>query len=188
MAWNLGLLGGAAGGVAGAYNHLETTVLATAASSVTFSGLASYASDGYKHLQIRASTRSATTGSANQGYITFNGDTTVANYSRHSYQSTGVTDVPKNWGSGWPQVTLNSATGYDSNGFSVSVIDIINPFDSNQNTIVKSTNGMIQPTNLFYISNYMGAWLNTASVTSLTVFENNQNQDAKTRFSLYGWK
>jgi hypothetical protein len=79
----LGILSAAgAGGVGATYELIESQILGSNQSSITFSSLATYAST-YKHLQIRAAGK----GSGNSFEETnvnlrFNGDT-GSNYSAH---------------------------------------------------------------------------------------------------------
>ena len=81
----------AAGGVVGvdAFDLLETQTLGTAAASVTFSSLSTYAAD-YQHLQIRMVAKSADGVSSNLRdlRIQVNADT-AANYAAHVLRETG---------------------------------------------------------------------------------------------------
>jgi hypothetical protein len=77
--------------------------------------------------------------------------------------------------------TANQAT----NAFAPSVIDILDPYSTTKNKTVRSLQGLQGTTN-----NAMelrsGLWINTASVTSISLTVPTDNFAAGTRFSLYG--
>ena len=117
---------GAGGGAVGDYELIETTILGSAASSVTFSSLDTYAST-YKHLQIRAVVRASAAGDRVNGSWRMNGDT-GSNYAAHHLLGTGSTVVSSalttqnraNRAMGDATVPGSSAT---ANSFGAIVID-----------------------------------------------------------------
>jgi hypothetical protein len=170
-------------------DFLEEVVLTTSASSVTFSGLASYATAGYKHLQIRAVVRES---SAAVGYtnseLRFNGDT-GSNYSWHYLAGKGSsvlsTDAPNQ-----PNVRLQSfapGDGSPSGVFGAGVIDILDFASTSKNKTVRALHGALTSTNTG-IHLTSGAWYNTGAVTSINFAIGSNSFLAGTRFSLYGSK
>ena len=159
-----------------AYELIETTILGSAASSVTFSSLATYASD-YKHLQIRSA--SLVNSSGNAASLRLNGDT-AANYSRHylegggsSVNSSGGANTDNMYYAYWPAGSTTRAHA--------AVVDIVDAFSTTKFKTVKSLNGQAPG----LISLYSGNWRNTAAVTSVTIASAN-NFLTGSRFSLYG--
>ena len=176
----------AAAGGAGAYDLLETQVLTSNASSVTFTGLGSYSD--YKHLQIRAVTRNArTVGGHERILLRFNSDT-GNNYATHRLRGTG---------SGVSSLANSSTNkiyaGYsprESSGseFSANVIDILDFSSTNKNTTVRALAGFDSPSGN-YIGLFSGLWNDTSAVTSITFTDDGGDDfQANTRFSLYGIK
>jgi hypothetical protein len=179
----LGILSaaGAGGAVAGSYDLLETQILGSNQSSVVFSSLGTYSST-YKHLQIRL-VANCTTSAANQ-FLRVNGDS-GNNYAWHYLEGSGSAVFSGGGGSlnyiGW------GVTNADSNNFTASVIDILDPFSTTKNTTVRSFTGSARA-NPNWVGLYSGAWFNTASVTSISLGFGVQNLLTNSRFSLYGLK
>jgi hypothetical protein len=184
--WFFGYLGAAGGGGGTlAFDLLETTTLTTATSTVTFSGLGSYASD-YDHLQVRFVTRTNRNSSADVVIMTLNGDT-GSNYSWHSLGGNGGA-VESTAGSS--QVKINTvvvaATFSQGSAMGAGVLDILDFGNTNKNTTVRGLGGNTNGNDVKLIS---GAWYNTAAVTSITLDQNiGTTFDSTSRFSLYGIK
>lgn len=171
----LGILAAAgfapAGG--GSYDLLETSILSSSAASVTFSNLGNYASD-YQHLQIRTVLQSTTGVTIS---LRMNGDT-GSNYTFHRLEGNG-SSVYSNAGTGRNNIALGTSSDTGSI-FSPFVVDILDPYQSKNKTVrsFARANG---------VGLYSGMWINTASLTSLTIFaETGQNLVTNSRFSLYG--
>lgn len=187
----LGILNSQAAGVsAGAYDLLETQVLTSSASSVTFTGLGSYTD--YKHLQIRAVGRSNNSG--NRFRLTglrLNGDS-GSNYSYHDLYGNGSSVISSsNTGSSNIPVLAINGSASTSNAFGVAVIDLLDFSSSSKNTTIKSLTGFhdaAQP--IYRVMLRSGVWLNTAAVTSITMGDLLGGYDwaVGSRFSLYGVK
>jgi hypothetical protein len=182
----LAVAGAGAPAAAGAYDLLETTVLGSAAASVTFSSLDSYSN--YKHLQIRLAAQSSRTAfDIDEVDLTFNSDT-GANYAYHNLYGEGSSVL-----SGGAYSVNSIAIGQVStsltsaNAFSSNVIDILDFNSSSKNTTVRSLSGMIGTTR-YRARLSSGVWLNTASVTSIRLLCGSANFVAGSRFSLYGIK
>jgi len=176
----LGILS-SAGGSLGAYELIESQILGSAAASVTFSGLATYASV-YKHLQIRATLRDA---SANSSWgFRFNGDTTTS-YARHDLNGNGssvTSGAGTSENAGFLGGGANSGSG--ANIFTALVIDILDPFSTTKNKTVRTFNGTSIPNNITLVSSL---WMKTDSATSFQVFSRfGTNVAANSRLSLYG--
>jgi len=176
----LGILNSqAAGGAAGAYDLLETTTLASSASSVTFSGLGSYSD--YAHLQARWTGRNGSAGGA--VYMRFNGDT-GANYVQHQLYGNGsIAQSGYNDGQSllsWNMADSNTA----SNVFTSYVMDILDFANSNKLTTGRSVYGRTEQPVVAVISHL---WKNTSPVTSI-VFLGGPTFAAGSRFSIYGIK
>jgi hypothetical protein len=76
-----------------------------------------------------------------------------------------------------------SATGV----FTPFVIDILDPYSTTKNTTVRAISGVVGNENRIRIGS--GLWVNTASLTSVTMFSTSGiNLVSGSRFSLYGIK
>lgn len=169
-----------AGGVAGTYELIETQILGSSQSSITFSNLGTYSST-YRHLQIRYTARNSSTN--NQTFIRFNADT-GSNYARHILYGDG--------NSVRSEATTSQTSGYvgqvfpstgTANGFAAAVIDILDVY-GNKNKTVRSLSGEVgSPA---YVTLHSSLWMSTASVTSITLLTSGNNYVANSRFSLYG--
>jgi hypothetical protein len=179
----------AASGVsAGSFDLLETQVLGSSTSSVTFSSLSSYAST-YQHLQIRYTARSSNSGTANDGlWLRFNSDS-GSNYAWHRLEGNGSTVVS---GAGtsqtWILMGITPRSGNTANIFTAGVCDILDPFETTKNKTIRSLHGVTGTGNpgVFLGS---GMRMNTEAVSSLTLLPDaGQNFVSASRFSLYGIK
>jgi len=182
MSFGLGFWA-AAGGVAVAtdYELISTTLLGSTTASVTFdvSTLTSY-----KHLQLRTAARSNRASTEDALFVRFNGDT-AGNYSSHWMEGRGssVTSGAQTNGTGII-IDIVTAASSTANVFSASVADILDGFATTKNKTVRSLCG----TSIPIVSLQSGAWRNTNSVTSLTIYAGNGSLVSGSRFSLYGIK
>jgi hypothetical protein len=180
-----GILSAAGAGVeAGDYELIESEILGSAASSVTFSNLGTYSSN-YKHLQLRIVGR--TNGVNAFPGIRFNGDTGT-NYLNHILRGRGadVTSLAEldRTNAVLGPLTADSAV---ANSFGAIVFDLVDAYGSKFKT-GRSLSGRVT-TDANEISLRSQLWRNTDSITSLTIV-NNFSDDfvAGSRFSLYGIK
>lgn len=175
----LGILNSQAAGAggAGAYDLLETTVLTSSASSVSFTGLGDYSD--YKHLQLRIV---GTLNISTQSQLRFNSDS-GSNYSWHYV-----------WGRG-DSVTIfgaGSQTQIAFNNFGVSpqvstsIVDILDFSSSSKNTTIRALSGGAAADATTRVALYSGGWYNTSAVTQFEILGNTRSYDIGTRFSLYG--
>jgi hypothetical protein len=175
---------GAGVGVAGDYELIETSILTSSASSVTFSNLGTYSST-YKHLQIRAvarSTRSGETDSIMAARI--NGVT--SGYFVHELQGNG-SSVNSSASTSQTSMRIGIVTAANStaNAYGATVIDILDPYSTTKNKTFRALTGQ---TNLDRIRLSSGSLALTNSTTEITLLDQFANFVAGSRFSLYGLK
>jgi hypothetical protein len=179
----LGFLAGS-GAVASDYELIETQILGSSTPSITFSNLGTYSST-YKHLQIRAVTRSNTSGGAGAMQVRLNGDT-GANYAWHRLGGYGSNPVQSGAGTSQTFMGIGFIVYSDqpANVFGASVLDILDPYSTTKNKTVRSFAGVPNTIEL-----RSGAWFNTNSVTSVLIKPDGSETFAiGSRFSLYGIK
>jgi hypothetical protein len=176
----------AASGVSGgAFDLLESTVLTGTQASVQFTNLTTKYAASYQHLQLRTTSRTNVGTNFGEWFLTLNGDT-ANNYAHHqlrvsgtalaSEASTSRANMP------FGQVP-GSGGGSPANVFGAQVVDIIDPFETKNKTL-RSFGGRVFSGNE-WIGLHSGLWMNTASVTSITLTANGSFVSG-TRFSLYG--
>jgi hypothetical protein len=180
------------GAAQGTFELIETTVLGTAASSVTFSGLATYAAT-YEHLQVRWVAKSTRAGNQTDMFWQANGDTTQANYRAHLLIGNGSTVASQDFGSAsiYFGGIMNGlpASAY-TNEFAVGVTDILDPYSTNKNKTVRTFRGVSATVNSAAgdLGLASGVYLSTSSLTSFTFKDRLANFSIGSRFSLYGIK
>lgn len=175
----LGTSGGSSSGTA--YESISTAVGTGSSAVITFSSIPST----YKHLQIRAVARRATSG----GLYTmqFNSDT-AANYARHSLIGDGTTASASGTAS-----TTSIYGGYASNDASIvgaTIIDILDYASTTKNKTTRvfngiDTNGAGFVTGVVYLQS--GLWNSTAAISTITITAA-ANFTTETQFALYGIK
>jgi hypothetical protein len=181
MPFGLGFFATAgAGGAAGSFDLLETQVLTGSAASVTFSSLGTYSST-YQHLQIRFVVNG--TSSPFRNRLRFNGDS-ATNYATHLLFGSG-SSVSSAAGTSTTEMALTSG-GNTTNAFSPGVIDILDPFETTKNKTIRHLGGSIGGNTEITLSS--GVWLNTASITSISIRPDSGSYIANSRFSLFGIK
>jgi len=167
------------------FDLLETTTLATSASSVTFSGLAAYAAD-YKHLQIRMVARSSVVSSNQNVGLTFNGDT-GANYSTHDMEGSGGGGVGSGGGASITSIRAAQVVGTTvADTWPSAVIDILNFSSSSKYTTTRTVNGWAGSMSRVFLRS--GSWQNTSAITTLTLTDGGGGFIAGSRFVLIGVK
>lgn len=175
------------GAAAGSYDLLETQVLGTTASSVTFTGLGSYSD--YKHLQIRLASRNARiVGGSERLGLRMNSDTGT-NYSMHRLEGTGSTINSFNSSpSTRIYIGFNPRGAATDNEYGAAIVDILDFSSTNKYTTIRALGGGASTFDNRIVLN-SGAWMNTNAVTSLTFTDDGgDNFTAGSRFSLYGVK
>lgn len=172
---------------AGDYESIATvTVGSGGASSVTFSSIPST----YAHLQIRYTARQNTFGAL---WLTYNGDTSVNNYTTHRLFGDGTAVTSQGWGTGtFKQFVSGIAGNTDlANTFGVGVVDILDYANTSKFTTSRSLsgvdfNGFTPHSGQIFLSS--GLWVNTAAVTSILIEPQNPNFLQHSTFALYGIK
>lgn len=182
----LGILNAQAAGVASSFDLLETQVLNSAVTSVSFTGLDAYTD--YKHLQIRANVR-INEGATNlqDYYMRFNGSATGYAHHRligvgsgvYSYNQSATTNIE------FRQGGTNSSTTTGS--FAANITDILDFSSSTKNTTTRSLVGGFGNTNR-QIALSSGSWFNTSPVTSILFANYYGGFTAGCSFSIYGVK
>jgi len=179
--------GGAVGG--GDYELIESTILGTAQSSVTFSSLGTYSST-YKHLQIRFTARTSISFGGNQDDIScrFNGDS-GNNYAAHLLYGTGSSVTSTNVSSFNRGFLGSMPTAIEAaNVFGAGVIDFVDIYGSKNKTI-RSFAGNHTPNSPRWVGLASSLWNNTTAITSVQLFPSSgENFVAGSRFSIYGIK
>ena len=166
-------------------DFLEQVVLSTTASSVTFSSLGTYATAGYKHLQIRYLAR-ATAGTWIDLWVRLNGSSS-AEYARHQLRGTGSA-VNSESTTSQTQIHIGQAAQTaTTQAFYPGVIDALDFSSSSKNTTLKALSGYTAD-GYDDVRLVSGLWNNTSAVTSIQILTQSQSLAAGSRFSLYGSK
>ena len=171
---------------AGSYDLIETISLSSAASSVTFSSLATYAST-YKHLQVRMVVRNSGSTSNMPGtFMQFN-SVTSNSYAWHwlfgngsSVSSQAVTTTDK------MIAGRHTGGGLATDAFGASVVDILDPFVTTKNTTIRSLSGLATSLNHIHLAS--GVFLSTDAISSIKLLPEGLDFAANSRFSIYGLK
>lgn len=180
----------AAGAVgAGSFDLLETQVLTSAAASVTFSSLSTYAAD-YQHLQIRIAVRASGSANFENLFMRLNSDT-GSNYARHVLIGNG-SSVSSSASSSQSTINLGpvpAGNAQASGIFGAAVIDILDPYETKNKTI-RTLFGKHSPTGgETFVGLSSGLWMNTTSLTTVLLYpEFAAGFLTGSRFSLYGIK
>lgn len=183
----LGILNAQAAGAggAGAYDLLETTVLTTSASSVSFTGLDAYTD--YKHLQLRATDRASGALVSRNIALTFNSDST-ASYADHELFGDGST-VSSTASTSQSRIIFGTlAASNSSNVFSSMVMDLLDFSSSNKNTTVRALRATTFTAASPRITLLSGLFFKPAALTSVNFEVLGDDFVTGSRFSLYGLK
>lgn len=159
----------------GAFELISTTVLSSANSSISFTGIP----NTYKHLQIRMVAK--TTDLNTQAWLRING-VSSATYSQHyldgngsSVSSNGTANTDRIW-------FANTNTTY----FAPCIIDILDYASTTKNKSIRAFSGYINADGVRLTS---GMLVSTSAITSLTILNSQSNNfSVGSRFSLYGVK
>lgn len=176
---------GAAGGAA-AYELIQTTVLTTTASSVTFSNIP----QDYKHLQIRAVAKSNES-DFTRLQIRANGVSSGV-YTSHNLRGNGSTVTTNT-------TTISATSMLDmfwfpgtffegENQFGAAVMDILDYANTSKNTTFRSLHGYRPSSYTSYIFLSSGLYNQTTAVSSLELSCQANSMVSGSRFSLYGIK
>jgi hypothetical protein len=170
-----------AGGVQGDYELIETNILGSAQSSITFSSLATYAST-YKHLQIRIAAR-ATVANPTAGIISRLNADSGSNYNGHFLLGNGSSVSSGTTGTTTSALTgVISAASATANAFGAVIIDLLDPYSTTKNKTFRTLGGSASAR----IDLHSALWINTSSITSWQLLPDGGNFATGSRFSLYG--
>jgi hypothetical protein len=176
---------GAGGGGGPAYDLLETTTLASTASSITFSGLGAYSD--YAHLQLRMVLKSSASRTTTGIFLRLNGSTTndYAVHSLYAQSSTMYSTAAVNT----PNINLGvmpAATATPTDAYAAVVTDILDFSNTNKKTTTRSLSGFnasvdqIRLTSSLYLSN--------DAITQVSLIADDPDLAIGCRFSIYGVK
>jgi hypothetical protein len=178
--WFNSFSAGGGGGGASDYELIQTQILASTATTVTFSSIPST----YRHLQLRMTTRSSSSGNV---HLRMNSDT-GANYSFHRLTGDSSYTFASYGLSARNFITLENAATSTSI-FTASVLDVLDYTQTTKNTTIRSFSGRNE-SGSSQVSIYSGAWYSTAAVTTLSLsdYTSGSSFAIGSRFSLYGLK
>lgn len=178
----LGILNSQVSGAAGgSYELIESNILTSSASSVTFSSIP----QDYKHLQIRATVRSASPSNTDNLNVKVNNSTT--GYISHRLFGNGLSvsselnpDTAK-----W-EFNFFPGNGATTGAYKPIILDILDYANTSKNTTARALHGVIEANEpIRRINLDSGLWANTAAITSVS-FQMGSNILSGSRFSLYG--
>lgn len=183
MPFGLGFFAAAGAGAAAtpAIDLIQTTVLSSNQTSITFSSIPST----YKHLQIRAVSMNTNT---NQDHLTlrFNGNSSASYIDRYLGSGGAAVESSSNSASQTAMRLLFSNAYNGSTAWAISIIDILDYSSTSKNKTVRLSGGYNWPTQRTRVHLASGAWFNTSAVTSITIAALSDSLLSASRFSLYG--
>jgi hypothetical protein len=169
--------------VIGDYESIATVTASGSSQELTFSSIP----QTYTHLEIRGIGQ-ASYSSNDYGTIgvRLNGDS-GSNYTRHALRGNGSVVAV----TGLTSTSFADAGdgAYLNTGSTVgaSVISILDYTNTNKNTTVRGFSG-VDNNGIGAITLGSGLWINTAAVTSVTLYQQNANFTTNSQFALYGIK
>ena len=174
-----------AGGVVGTYELIETQILGSSQSSITFSNLGTYSST-YKHLQIRLTARGSNNATWEINEMRFNGDS-GANYANHLLRGGGST-VSSSGGGGGTSIGFETVGNTAPSGaFAAVIIDILDAYSTTKNKTTRTIWGRHNASDNA-ITLTSGLWQNTNAISSIVLTDGGGARSFLTgsRFSIYG--
>lgn len=161
----------------GSFESIATVTGNGSSTSLTFSSIPST----YKHLQIRALGRNSS------GYIRFNSDT-GSNYARHWLRGNGTTASAIGGASQTEMYGFEFTDNSDTaNIYGAGVIDIHDYASTSKYKTIRSLTGADKNgSGSIYL--FSGLWMNTAAITSITIYSAANAPTTDTKFALYGIK
>ena len=179
---------GAGGAAAGSYELIESYILGSSQSSVSFSSLGTY-STTYKHLQIRYALRGDRASDAEGIICRLNGDS-GNNYANHQLFGNG-SSVGSGAQTSTSSLELNytSAATTTANVFGSGVMDFLDAFSTTKNKTRRVSYSMGVHSGFSGVYLISGVWMNTSAITSIAFTPQfGSNWVTGSRFSLYGIK
>lgn len=170
------------GGKTADFQLISTQVLASTATSVTFSSIPST----FKHLQVRYVVRQSTTGTIATTW-NFNGDS-GANYAWHRMYGNGGSVGSDGTNAANQILSMTGPGGTDASGiFLVGIADILDYGSTAKNKTIRYATGSKNTSTTNFVALTSGLWTSTAAVTSMTLGALSGSFAIGSRFSLYGW-
>jgi hypothetical protein len=175
-------------GLPNSYEWLETQILTSNQTSITFSNLNTNYSSTYQHLQLRIVARTDRGDTDDFIMMRFNGDS-GNNYTSHNLRGNGSNVQSSNPRTNYQNIEISAITAstQTANSFGAGIIDILDPFETTKNTTIRATMGLTGTYN--FVGLVSGFWNSTAAVNTIfldqffgSIFVTGS------RFSLYGMK
>ena len=167
--------------ITNSYESIQTvTVGAGGSASISFTSIPST----YKHLQIRALSRTDRAVTYTSNIIRFNSDTTNSNYSQHEIMGNGST-ASAGGGANSAIYTLIPGTSTTASVFEGEVIDILDYADTNKYKTVRILSGY-DGNGAGVIFFGSGSWRNTNAISSISLTATSGNIVQYSQFALYG--
>jgi hypothetical protein len=185
MPFGLGFFATAgAGGAGGTYELIETQILGSNVSSVTFSSLSAYAST-YQHLQVRIV---GVTSADSNVRFQLNADT-GNNYAFHNLYGSGsgsaTTGAITSTNGGY--IGYSKLTTASGNQFG-AVLDLLDAFETTKYKTARCFYGNRHTSTDPLVMLNSSLWQNTNALTEIKFYAESGNINATSRFSLYGLK
>lgn len=167
----------------GNYESIQTFTLTSAQASVSFTGIPS----DYKHLQIRAISRTSTTEINLQ--VRANNDTGNS-YAAHNLQGDGSS--AGGFSSSTPTNNMFlmrvSSSSNSANIFGAAVMDVLDYANTNKNKTFRSLTGY-DANGSGFINLLSGLWMSTTAINRIDIYNAaGANLAANSSFALYGIK
>jgi len=175
-----------AGGGGATYEQIATQLVTSSVSSVIFSSIPAT----YKHLQIRFTCKSSSSGAAIDSWLRFNSDS-GANYASHWIRGTGSAMSSSNYLPGNEILLKYGSISSNDSRFAGGIIDLLDYANTSKNKTVRSFQGAIFGSSDQSVVLNSGLWRNTTAVTSIEYIANGgatRTIESGSRFSLYGIK
>jgi len=168
------------------FESIATATGTGSSGTITFSSIPST----YQHLQVRWIARtSPATDSATTVRIRFNSDT-GANYTRHLLYADGTSATAQGSASE-TSIDVRAGARTDSSGtntMGVAVIDVHDYASTTKYKTLRGFSGADDNDTTGEISLQSGLWMNTAAISSITIFSVSGNFLSTSTFALYGIK
>ena len=184
--------------ITGSYESIATATVSGSSNTITFTSIPST----YAHLQLRFSTQTnRATYTIDDGFLTFNSDTTSGNYYTHLLSGNGnnASSLSYAGGSGggqgmfWPYAFGSTGGGTVPGIWGGGVLDVLDYASTTKNKTVRflsgsDSNGVFAGGGYPAVNLNSGLWMNSASAVSTLTLKANGNFASGSSFALYGIK
>jgi len=176
------------GGAAGSYELIQSSILTSTATSVTFSSIP----QDYKHLQLRVVSKTGGTSNNFENWLATYNNVSTSNQSAHFLFGDGsnvYSSAITNWDQQFVGVTAtSSSTTFNANEFATSIIDVLDYSSTTKNKTTRSFTGVTGGTSGKRVALYSSLLQSTTAITSIRLDASSVNWAIGSRFSLYGIK